>query len=73
MILNIKKTDNGTQWKVSNRQDQLNRWSGTVSLSQDENKINCDCDASKKYIDCTHKVQVREYMELNKHQITEVK
>lgn len=69
MILNIKKTANGTEWKVSNRHDVLNRWSGTVTLSTDEKEIKCDCDASKKYIDCTHQVQVREYMELNNHQI----
>jgi hypothetical protein len=72
MILKITKTNNGTEWKVSNRQDQLNRWAGTVSLSQDESDISCDCDQSKKYLDCTHKVQVREYMELNNHQAKEV-
>lgn len=72
MILKMTKTNKGSEWRVSNRHDQLNRWAGTVSLSQDENDISCDCDQSKKYIDCTHKVQVREYMELNDHKIKEV-
>lgn len=72
MILNVKKTDNGTQWKVSNRHDQLNRWAGTVTLSTDENEISCDCLQADKYIQCTHQVQVREYMELNNHKVEEV-
>lgn len=69
MILNIKKTDNKTEWKVSDRHDQLKRWSGTVRLSLDEKEIKCDCDQAKKYINCTHQVQVREYLELNNHKI----
>lgn len=72
MILNIKKTENGSEWKVSNRHDVLKRWAGTVRLSTDENKISCDCLQAKKYIQCTHQVQVREYLEINNHRVEEV-
>lgn len=71
MILNVKKTNEGSEWKVSNRNDQLKRWAGTVYLSTDEMNIKCDCLQAKKYIDCTHQVQVREYLELNNHKIYE--
>lgn len=71
MILNIKKTNEGTEWQVSNRHDKLNRWSGTVRMSNDENDIDCQCTQARNHIDCTHKVQVREYMEMNNHKINE--
>lgn len=71
MILAIKKTKDGSEWKVSKVHDTLKRWHGTVRVSTDEIDIWCGCGQFKKYLRCTDESQVREYLELNNHKFEE--
>lgn len=73
MILEVKITKDGSEWKVTNKNDQLHRWSGTVRMSDDMNDLICECTQARKYLHCTHESQVREYLQLNDWKFEEFK
>ena len=69
MILQITKTKEGSEWQVSNIQDKMNRWAGTVRLSEDQQTLKCDCLQAEKYIHCTHESQVWADLEKTKYKV----
>jgi len=73
MILAIKKTPTGSEWKVSKVHDELKRWHGTVELSEDMMDATCGCGQFQKYLKCTDEAQVREFLELNNYKFKEKK